>query len=603
MQPNIFALNVNVDALLEPARSGLPSRGVKRRVTLDLSQSGVSPLADTFVHEEVRALHLLLGLLLCASDNVDPSILDTFSLHKLRYSSVSFDRFDGAATFDLPGSRASLGVTADREILLMTAAIVIRIIQVSDGLNFSPYYALIKSIEQNVGQLGDIDFVHFACRCVDQVECIRQASKRLLSASLENSLPSVFKLPAPECLTSCEQYAQWDLMTSDGTFTKGLLGLIISSAACFAPNNSAHSSWHVRLSRTLLDGLKSSDKKVVFTAASLLTEGIKRANWPSFLTDPNQTLEEVFSVCSTIVNTSTNPTESMMNREALSDLLSAFALVSPPFFFSHMNERIRTLGPEHPAHVLAFTALTRVAQTHVRTLQIHTAYLMETVMLALNPSNPSFRKSSQQSVYALLTELGKSSSMAFHHETQRFAAAIHGAVKNGTVIVVYDLQTATKWRTLEDNHTDSSDRAVEAPSTDWTDPLGLLVSPEKHVKHSSNVLVDHTRSKSAGEYDSGELSVKAVSFDAEGNQIAAYLDKLSFVYVWDLTPSWRQTFTRGALPLGTSHYMPCVPSEAPLHDTQSAGSSDASIECSLKFVKSRQLHLVHGEVDMVFSFV
>lgn len=603
MQPNIFALSVNIDTLLEPARSGLPSRGVKRSLTLDFSQSEVSPLAETFADEEVRALHLLLGFLLCANDDITTSVLDDFSMHKLRYSTVSFDRFDGAATFDLPGSRGSRSMTANRQSLLLMAAVVIRIIQVSDGLNVSSYYALIKSIERNVGKVGDIDFVYFAHHCVDQAECVRQASKRLLSASLENSLPSAFTLPAPECLTSCEQYAKWDLMASDSKFTKGLLGLIISSAVCFAPNNGAHSSWHVRVSRTLLDGLKSDDKKFLFTAASLLTEGIKRANWSACLTDPNKTLEEVFNVCSTSVTTSTNPTESMMNREALSDLLSAFALVSPPFFFSHMNERIRTLGPEHPAHVLAFTALTRVAQTHARTLQIHTAYLMETVMLALNPSNPSLRKSCQQSVYALLTELGKSSSMALHHETQRFAAAIHGAVKNGTVIVVYDLQTATKWRTLEDSHTDSSDRSVEAPSTDWTDPLGLLVSPEKHVKHSPNVLVDHTRSKSAGEYDSGELSVKAVSFDAEGNQVAAYLDKLSFVYVWDLTPSWRQAFTRGALPLGTSHYMPCVPSEAPLHNAQSGGSGNASIDCSLKFIKSRQLHLVHGEVDMVFSFV
>lgn len=105
------------------------------------------------------------------------------------------------------------------------------------------------------------------------------------------------------------------------------------------------------------------------------------------------------------------------------------------------------------------------------------------------------------------------------------------------------------------------------------------------------------------EYDSGELSVKAVSFDADGNQVAAYLDKLSFVYIWDLTPSWRHTFTRGALPLGTSHYMPCVPSEAPLNDSDLGRSGESVVDCSLKFVKSRQIRLVHGEVDMVFSFV
>ena len=245
-------------------------------------------------------------------------------------------------------------------------------------------------------------------------------------------------------------------------------------------------------------------------------------------------------------------------------------------------------------------ALIRVAQTHVKTLQTHAVYMMETIMLALNPSNLILRKNCQQTVYVLLTELGKSSSMAFHRETQRFVTAIHGAVKNGTVMTVYDLHSATKWRNLEDSHTDSYDRSSETSSADWSDPLSLL-SPEKHVKHSSNVLVNHAGSALAT--DTGQLSVKAVSFDAEGNQVAAYLDKLSFVYVWDLTTSWRHTFARGTLPLGTSHYMPCVPSEAPLDDATLGGSGESSIECSLKFVKSRQIHLVHGEVDMVFSFV
>jgi hypothetical protein len=57
------------------------------------------------------------------------------------------------------------------------------------------------------------------------------------------------------------------------------------------------------------------------------------------------------------------------------------------------------------------------------------------------------------------------------------------------------------------------------------------------------------------------------------------------------------------LSLGTSHYMPCVPSEAPLHSHEFGKDSTVAIKCSLTFVKSRQLRLVHGEVDMVFSFV
>ena len=599
MQANIFGLTVHTDALLEPVRAGLPSHGVKRRIS-NLLPSATSPIAKTFVDEEVRALHLLLGTLLNSNDSiVTDDVLAIFFAENYRSSSVSLHSCEGAATFNLPGVRGSKDVNVDREIRILTIAVIIRIIQVSESLSISSYCALINAIEESMGQVDDTDLVFFAGSCMSPVECIRQASRRLLSVSVKKSLPTTFKSLAPTNLFGCEQYKRWDRLAS-GEFMQGLLGLIISSVVCFIPNKGVHDSWKIAVSNSLLEALSLPDKNVVFTAASLLTEGIKLANWSSCLSDPNKSLEEVFTLCSTTMSSATSPTESMIAREALSDLLSAFTLVSPPFFFSHMNNRFRTLDPDHPAHVLALMALIRVAQTHVKTLQTHAVYMMETIMLALNPSNLILRKNCQQTVYVLLTELGKSSSMAFHRETQRFVTAIHGAVKNGTVMTVYDLHSATKWRNLEDSHTDSYDRSSETSSADWSDPLSLL-SPEKHVKHSSNVLVNHAGSGLAT--DSGQLSVKAVSFDAEGNQVAAYLDKLSFVYVWDLTTSWRHTFARGTLPLGTSHYMPCVPSEAPLDDVTLGGSGESSIECSLKFVTSRQIHLVHGEVDMVFSFV
>ena len=605
VQTNVFAISADINALLDPASNGLPSHGVKRRISLDSIKSSPSVISGSFVDEEVRALHLLLGMLVLSTEgNLDAGIFDEFFANKSRYSDVSVIGAKGSVTFDLPGVRSMKKPSTTRELRLFMAATAIRIVQVSEAVSMAPYVEVMEAVEARNRVVDDADLVFYAWHCMDKVECVRQASKRLLCACLMKSLPPSFELAAPDDLFTCEQFARWDRLTPNSQFGNGLLGLIISSTACLTPNTTVHDSWNIKISRALLEGLKSPSKTVVLTSAALLTEGIKHSNWMSCLADPNKALEEVFELSSKIMSMSTDPTESMINREALSDVLSAFAGASPPFFFTHMNNRLRSLAPEHPAHMLAFMALMRVAQTNVKMLQVHAAYLMDTVMLALNPSNSALRKSCLQGVNVLLTELGKSSSMAFHRETQRFTAAIHGAVKNGTVMIVYDLQTATKWRTLEDNHTDLTDRATsEALATNWSNPLGLLTSPENSVKHSSNVLVDHMRSISMDEYDSGELSVKAVSFDADGNQVAAYLDKLSFVYIWDLTPSWRHTFTRGALPLGTSHYMPCVPSEAPLNDSDLGRSGESVVECSLKFVKSRQIRLVHGEVDMVFSFV
>jgi hypothetical protein len=33
--------------------------------------------------------------------------------------------------------------------------------------------------------------------------------------------------------------------------------------------------------------------------------------------------------------------------------------------------------------------------------------------------------------------------------------------------------------------------------------------------------------------------VAAIAFDADGGQLAAFLDLKSFIHVWNLTPSWQ----------------------------------------------------------------
>ena len=608
MQPSILAVTTNVSALLEPTKSGLPSHGVKRRGTNITSVRAENlPISGFFNDEEERALHFVLGMLYPSSE-LDDSVFCKLLPCKSRVAKIGVMGAKGSVTFDFPGVNNALAVSTTRKLRLIVMAMIVRIVQVGEGLNVAPYSALAAHICKIDSISDDADLAFYAQNRMDSIECVREASKQLLHESLAHSLPKAFYSPVPQDLLQSEYFRVLDhMVSSNDKSSSGLLGLIISSTACVVPNSMMDPSWKAEIPRILLECLQSADKNVVFTSASLLTEGMHAMNWWRYLPDPNKALEDVFKLSSTIAEKSMNPTESMIYREALGDLLSAFAKASPPYFFTHMNSRLRTLNPEHPAHMLAFMALIRVAQTDVSVLQLHAAFLMETVTLALNPSNSTLRKCCLQGAYALLTELGKSSSMAFHRETQRFAAAMHGAVKGGTLMVIYDLQTATKWRTLEDRHNDSMDKSTDESASDWSNPLSYIASPEKSVKHSPNVLVDQVKRMSVGSNNSAtsesELSVKAVSFDADGNQIAAYLDKLSFVYVWDLTISWRHTFTRGVLSLGTSHYMPCVPSEAPIHSHEFGHDNTVAIKCSLTFVKSRQLRLVHGEVDMVFSFV
>ena len=46
--------------------------------------------------------------------------------------------------------------------------------------------------------------------------------------------------------------------------------------------------------------------------------------------------------------------------------------------------------------------------------------------------------------------------VAFHEPTKRLAVGLHGAVKGGSLLAVYDLSVGQKWRTLEDDTVDNA---------------------------------------------------------------------------------------------------------------------------------------------------
>ena len=593
---NIFSLSVNMDSLLEPASHGLPTRGNKRQIVDVQTQSELAPMHKSFGDEELRALHLLLGVYTATFDKLRDQIYDQFSTYSLRGINIGLPGSHGAATFPLPSVR-SCGSSFACENSLISVAIIMRIIQLCEESDVSQCYALLQTIEDVIELSEEEDLLFYAKYFVHEIDCVRRASKRSLSACLKKSVPSCFHSPAPEDILNCRQFAEWSGSSLTADFSHEFLGLIISSTMCLTTGATVHDTWHSQVACALLKNLQSSSKTVAFTSASFLTAGIKQLNWSSRLPDSDKTLNDVFRLCSSALLTSTSPTESMMKRETLSDLLAAFIGTSPCSFFKHMNNSLCTLKADDPAHMLALMALIRVAQTNIQILKVNCTHLMETLMIMLSPSNAALRQHCQQGVYALMVELGKSSSMAFHRETHRFALANDESGKNGTVLVIYDLQSATKWRMLEGNRTNQGDSS--AAVDEWSNSLNLLSHTKQHSDRAPGS--DNTMTESF-EHKRGmsELSVKAVSFDSEGNQVAAYLDRLCFVYIWDLTPSWRQTFSRGALSLRTSYEMPCIPSEQPLNDTKSSNTSD--VNCSLIFVKPRQLHLVHGNVEMVFSF-
>jgi len=588
---NIFSLGVNMDALLEPASHGLPTRGNKRQITDIRTQSEIAPMDKSFGDEELRALYLLLGAYTASFDKLCDQIYHQFSTYSLRGISVGLPGSHGAVTFPLPSVRSCTSSFAC-ENNMISMALVMRIIQLCEEADVSQCYALLQTIEDVIELSGEQDLLFYAKHFVHEIDCVRRASKRSLSACLKKSAPSCFRSPAPEDILNCKQFAEWSGPSPTADFSHTFLGLIISSTMCLTSGAIVHDTWHSQVARALLKNLQCSSKTVAFTSASFLTAGIKQLNWSSCLPDSDKTLDVVFRLCSSTLLTLTSPTESMMKRETLSDLLAALIGTSPCSFFKHMNNSLHTLKADDPAHMLALMALIRVAQNNIQILTVNCTCLMETLMIVLNPSNTALRQNCQQGVYALMVELGKSSSMAFHRETQRFALANVESGENGVVLVIYDLQSATKWRILEGS-TNQGDVSAAVETLD-------ILSHTKQCSDRASGFDNHMMESFEHKHGLRELSVKAVSFDTEGNQVAAYLDRLCFVYIWDLTPSWRQTFSRGALSLTTSHRMPCIPSEQPLNDTESTSTSDAN--CSLIFVKPRQLHLVHGNVEMVFSF-
>ena len=238
------------------------------------------------------------------------------------------------------------------------------------------------------------------------------------------------------------------------------------------------------------------------------------------------------------------------------------------------------------------------------------------------PTTPSsLRKTCKRSVVSLALMLAKRCrNVAFHEPTKRLAVGLHGAVKGGSLLAVYDLSVGQKWRTLEDDTVDNAAEkfassaasgvsgVVEALAKE-TFGLGIGDLQRQSPAKSTNNLRRHSQQKSSASSSNVICStLGAVAFDEEGHQVAAYLHERCFVYVWNVNPSWRHAFARGVVPLGTSQRMPCVPLDD--LDTTNTAKQEQEQEQEQKRIKnksialrwksSNELRLQHGRLDMVY---
>ena len=102
------------------------------------------------------------------------------------------------------------------------------------------------------------------------------------------------------------------------------------------------------------------------------------------------------------------------------------------------------------------------------------------------------------------------------------------------------------------------------------------------------------------------VHVAALAFDPEGNRVAAYLDRKSFVYVWTLSSTWRpfSGFAKTASAVGCSHMIPCVPSAAFAGGDVAGvavGKDGAEDAASLEWTGSNTVTLRRGGICMSFG--
>ena len=124
--------------------------------------------------------------------------------------------------------------------------------------------------------------------------------------------------------------------------------------------------------------------------------------------------------------------------------------------------------------------------------------------------------------------------VAFHEPTKRLAVGLHGAVKGGSLLSVYDLSVGQKWRTLEDDTVDNAaDKFASSAASGAAgvvealakETLGLgfsdlqRQSPAKSTNNLKNAGQELQRQRLRASKGKICSTLGAVAFDDEGHQV------------------------------------------------------------------------------------
>ncbi|KAK3256221.1 hypothetical protein CYMTET_34633, partial [Cymbomonas tetramitiformis] len=278
-------------------------------------------------------------------------------------------------------------------------------------------------------------------------------------------------------------------------------------------------------------------------------------------------------------------TRGMLAREALGNLIHSLARNAPLRYLQTVQQRLVATPPESPSHLIALMALIHTVQTSPLELLPHLQEIMQTLMVALDPSRPLLRRTVLQVTATLIKELVHNYPMvAYHKASMRIAVGLSPpAHPSGSVLAsphvlgeVYELQSAFRSRILEEPE-EIPQRADEPPS-----------------------------------------AVTCIGFNADGSLLAGYSGpspqssaEEPLLRVWAVASTWRDGFLRKAVSVPARNRLAVAPPESsdsptsppPVAISGKPGSKSMAMAYHLQWSSSSSVVLTQSKnVVSVFTF-
>eukprot|EP00899_Mesostigma_viride_P007237 jgi/Mesvir1/16514/Mv10064-RA.1 len=179
-------------------------------------------------------------------------------------------------------------------------------------------------------------------------------------------------------------------------------------------------------------------------AAEVLAEGME-CTWAPLMGDMAQLMQDTFALAERLTSR-IDPTREMVIRESLSELMVASAAADFRSFYRVMRERVASVPPDSPTHVMALMTVIRIIHSRPPILLPYLLPVVDLVLQILDPAAGLLRKTCLQTGTALLHQMVLRFPMvALHKATMRLV--VGEATARGP-LTVYDMQTTEKARVL-----------------------------------------------------------------------------------------------------------------------------------------------------------